>query len=104
MESVVDSKHSLFLTTMIIGDNFWHSLTDEVKACIKDAAIRAGRRERDTTIEDGQQARRQLEDDGIIVYDPTEQELADIKIRMQTVYDEFEQTFPIGMIDQIRKA
>ena len=104
MQSVVDSKHALFLTTMIIGDNFWHSLTDEVKACIKDAAIRAGRRERDTTIEDGQQARRQLEDDGIIVYDPTEQELADIKIRMQTVYDEFEQTFPIGMIDQIRKA
>lgn len=104
MKSVVDSKHALFLTTMIIADSFWHNLSDEVKACIKDAAIRAGRRERDTTIEDGQMARKQLEQDGIVVYDPSEQELAEIKQRMQVVYDEFEQTFPNNMIDKIRRA
>lgn len=104
IKSVVDSKHSLFLTTMIIGDRFWHSLSDEVKACIKDAAIRAGRRERDTTIEDGQQARQQLIDDGITVYDPTPEELAALKARMQTVYDKFEHTFPDNMIQRIRMS
>lgn len=104
MKSVVDSKHALFLTTMIIADSFWHSLSDEVKACIKDAAIRAGRRERDTTIEDGQQARGQLESDGVIVYDPTEEELAELKEKMQVVYDKFENTFPDNMIERIRKA
>lgn len=104
IQSVVDSKHALFLTTMIIGDRFWHSLSDEVKACIKDAAIRAGRRERETTIEDGQQARQQLINDGITVYDPTEQEIQDLKTRMQSVYDKFENSFPNGMIDQIRKS
>jgi TRAP-type C4-dicarboxylate transport system substrate-binding protein len=53
IQSVVDSKHSLFLTTMIIGDRFWDSLSAEVKAVIKTAAIQAGRNERQTTIVDG---------------------------------------------------
>jgi TRAP-type C4-dicarboxylate transport system substrate-binding protein len=104
MKSVVDSKHALFLTTMIIADSFWNTLSDEVKACIKDAALRAGRRERDTTIEDGQQARGQLESDGIVVYDPTDTELVELKEKMQVVYDKFESTFPDNMIDRIRKA
>jgi TRAP-type C4-dicarboxylate transport system substrate-binding protein len=104
IQSVVDSKHALFLTTMIIGDRFWHSLSSEVKACIKDAAIRAGRRERETTIADGQQAREQLIQDGITVYDPTPEEIETLKIRMQTVYDQFERTFPNNMIERIRRS
>lgn len=104
IKSVVDSQHSLFLTTMIIADSFWNTLSDEVKAIIKDAAIKAGRRERDTTIEDGQQARRQLEADGVVVYDPSDEEIEALKAKMQVVYDEFEATFPNGMVEAIRKA
>lgn len=104
MQSVVDSKHALFLTTMIIADSFWHTLSGDVKACIKDAAIRAGRRERETTIADGQQARNQLISDGIAVYDPTETEIDDLKSKMQVVYDKFENTFPDNMIERIRRA
>ena len=104
MQSVVDSKHALFLTTMIIADSFWHSLSPEVKACIKDAAIRAGRRERETTIADGQEARQQFIDDGITVYDPTAAEIEELKVKMQVVYDKFENTFPDNMIERMRRA
>jgi len=104
MQSVVDSKHSLFLTTMIIAESFWTSLSQEVKDIIKDAAIRAGRQERDTTIEDGQQARRQLEQDGIKIYDPKPEELEDLKNKMKLVYDEFEHTFQNKLIDRIRRS
>ena len=104
IQSVVDSKHSLFLTTMIIADSFWHTLSDEVKACIKDAALRAGRRERDTTIADGEQARDQLIADGVTVYHPSAEEIETLKARMQVVYDEFESTFPEGMIQKIRQS
>lgn len=104
MRSVVDSKHSLFLTTMIIAESFWTSLSQEVKDIIKDAAIRAGRQERDTTIEDGQQARRQLEQDGIKIYDPKPEELEDLKNKMKLVYDEFEHTFQNKLIDRIRRS
>ena len=56
-KSVLDTKHSLFLTTMIMRDDFWSTLSPEVQAVIKDAAIKAGRREREVTIQDGEDAK-----------------------------------------------
>ena len=104
IQSVVDSKHSLFLTTMIIGDRFWDSLSDEVRAVIKTAAIQAGRNERHTTIEDGQQARARLLNEGKNIYEPTVEETTDMKARMQVVYNEFESTFSNNLVERIRKA
>jgi TRAP-type C4-dicarboxylate transport system substrate-binding protein len=89
---------------MIIGDRFWDSLSDEVRAVIKTAAIQAGRNERTTTIEDGQQARARLINEGKSVYEPTAEETADMKARMQVVYNEFESTFGNNLIERIRKA
>jgi TRAP-type C4-dicarboxylate transport system substrate-binding protein len=104
IQSVVDSKHSLFLTTMIIGDRFWDSLSTEVKAVIKQAAIQAGRNERQTTIVDGVQARDRLISEGKTVYEPTAEETTEMKTRMQSVYVEFESTFADNLIQRIRKA
>jgi C4-dicarboxylate-binding protein DctP len=104
ISSVVDSKHSLFLTTMIIGDRFWESLSDEVRAVIKTAAIQAGRNERQTTIEDGQQARARLLSEGKTVYEPTAEETAEMKTKMKAVYDEFESTFADNLIERIQRT
>lgn len=104
IQSVVDSKHSLFLTTMIIGDRFWESLSNEVRAVIKKAAIQAGRNERHTTIEDGQQARARLLSEGKSVYEPTAEETEAMKAKMQAVYAEFESTFADNLIARIQKA
>ena len=103
-KTVLDTKHSLFLTTMIMRDDFWQQLSPEVRAVIKDAAIRAGRREREVTIEDGEKARKQLIADGIDVVEPTEQEIANWKEKTKVVYEKFEPTFSPGLIEQIKKA
>jgi len=71
---------------------------------IKDAAIRAGRREREVTIQDGEDARQQLIADGVEVIDPTPEEIADWKAKTQAVYEKFEPTFTPGLIDQIKKS
>lgn len=104
IQSVVDSKHSLFLTTMIIGDRFWDSLSAEVKAVIKAAAIQAGRNERQTTIVDGEQARDRLISEGKTVYEPTAQETTDMKDKMSVVYDQFADFFTPGLINKIKKS
>jgi TRAP-type C4-dicarboxylate transport system substrate-binding protein len=103
-KSVLDTKHSLFLTTMIMRDDFWNTLSPEVKAVIKDAAIKAGRREREVTIQDGETARQQLIADGINIVDLTDAEKADWKEKTKTVYEKFEPTFTPGLIDRIKKA
>jgi TRAP-type C4-dicarboxylate transport system substrate-binding protein len=103
-KSVVDSKHSLFLTTMIMREDFWNTLSPEVRAVIKDAAIKAGRREREVTIQDGEDAKQQLIADGIDIVDLTEEETAEWKSKAQVVYDKFEPTFSPGLVDRIKKA
>jgi TRAP-type C4-dicarboxylate transport system substrate-binding protein len=103
-KTVLDTKHSLFLTTMIMRDDFWQTLSPEVKSVIKDAAIRAGRREREVTIQDGEDARQQLLADGIDVVEPTTQEISEWKQKTQAVYEKFEPTFTPGLIDKIRKS
>lgn len=103
-KSVVDSKHSLFLTTMIMREDFWKGLSPEVKAVIKDAAIKAGRREREVTIQDGENAKQRLLADGVNIVDLTAQETAEWKEKTQVVYDKFEPTFSPGLIDRIKKA
>lgn len=103
-KSVIDSKHSLFLTTMIMRDDFWKTLSPEVRAVIKDAAIKAGRREREVTIQDGENAKQQLITDGIDVIDLSAEETAEWKEKTQTVYEKFEPTFTPGLIDRIKKA
>jgi TRAP-type C4-dicarboxylate transport system substrate-binding protein len=103
-KTVIDSKHSLFLTTMIMRDDFWKTLSPEVQAVIKDAAIRAGRREREVTIQDGEDAKQQLIADGIDVVDPTPEEIANWKSKTQAVYEKFGPTFSPGLIEQIKKS
>lgn len=103
-ESVIDSKHSLFLTTMIMRDDFWQTLSPEVQAVIKDAAIRAGRKERETTIVDGEEARQRLLAEGVNIHDLTPEEKALWEAKTQTVYEKFEPTFTPGLIDKIRRA
>ena len=103
-KSVLDTKHSLFLTTMIMRDDFWQQLTPEVQAVIKDAAIKAGRKERITTIEDGEQAKAMLIADGVEIHELSEQETAEFKSKTQIVYEMFEPTFSPGLIDKIKKA
>jgi len=103
-ESVIDSKHSLFLTTMIMRNDFWQQLSPEVRAVIKDAAIRAGRKERETTIADGEEARQRLIADGVNIHELTPNERAEWKAKTQSVYEKFEPTFTPGLIDQIKRS
>ena len=103
-KSVVDSKHSLFLTTMIMREDFWATLSPEVRAVIKDAAIKAGRREREVTIQDGEDAKQKLIADGVNIVDLTEEETAEWKHKAQAVYEKFEPTFSPGLVDRIKKA
>lgn len=103
-KSVIDSRHTLFLTTMLISEPFWNTLSDEVRAVIKNAAIEAGRKERAETIRDGQEARDQLVKDGATIVELDAKEDAEFRARARSVYEEFKDFFPPGLIDNIRKA
>jgi TRAP-type C4-dicarboxylate transport system substrate-binding protein len=103
-QSVIDSKHSLFLTTMLVSEKFWDNLSDAVKSIIKKAAIEAGRSERLETIEDGQQAKQQLATDGTRVLELSVEEEKMFREKTAVVYEQFADFFEPGLIDQIKKS
>ena len=105
-KSVIDTGHSLFLTSMIIGNRFWDSLSPQVQAVIKQDAVLAGREERAETIRDGARAEQQLvEQEGANIVKWTQEQRESAKSALSDVYDQFRDTFTPGLIDAIeRKA
>jgi TRAP-type C4-dicarboxylate transport system substrate-binding protein len=89
---------------MIMRNDFWEKLSPEVRAVLKDAAIKAGRKERETTIKDGEEAKAKLIQEGKQIYELTQEETADFKEKTKVVYEKFKNTFTPGLIDKIKKA
>jgi hypothetical protein len=103
-QSILDTHHSLFLTSMIMRNDFYKTLSPEVQAVIKDAAIRAGRKERETTIMDGEEAKARLIAEGVAIRELTPEEKTEFIEKTKVVYDEFKDAFTPGLIDKIRKG
>jgi len=103
--SVIDTEHSLFLTSMIIGDKFWAALSADVQAVIKKAAIEAGREERAETIRDGERAKvRLVQEEGATIHTLSVAERAEAIAKTAVVYDQFADMFTPGLVDAIRAA
>lgn len=103
-KSVIDTEHSLFLTSMIIADSFWNGLSDDVKSVIKRAAIEAGREERAETIRDGERAKLRLVSEGATINPLSAEEKQIAKQKTSVVYAQFENFFTPGLVDKIRLA
>jgi C4-dicarboxylate-binding protein DctP len=102
-KSVIDTEHSLFLTSMIIADSFWNSLSSEVQDIIKKAAILAGREERAETIRDGNLAKKRLvEEEGATIHPLTSEEKTLAKEKTSVVYHQFKDFFTTGLVDRIK--
>lgn len=102
-KTVIDTGHSLFLTSMIIGDRFWDSLSPAVQDVIKQAAVLAGREERSETIRDGARAEQRLvEEEGANIVKWTQEQREAAKIALSGVYDQFSDTFTPGLVDSVR--
>jgi TRAP-type C4-dicarboxylate transport system substrate-binding protein len=102
-KTVIDTGHSLFLTSMIIGDRFWDSLSPAVQDVIKQAAVLAGREERAETIRDGARAEQRLvEEEGANIVKWTQEQREAAKIALSSVYDQFSDTFTPGLVDSVR--
>lgn len=99
---MIDSKHTLFLTTMLVSEKFWDSLSDDIKGIIKHAAVEAGRVERAETIADGQDARQQLANSGAKIIDLSEEDDRLFREKTAVVYEQFADLFEPGLIDNIR--
>lgn len=97
-----DTKHSLFLTSMIVRKDFWASLNIDLQQVMKRAAVAAAREERAESIRDGEQAKQKAISEGIEVIALGEESTKAFVAASQSVYEKFEDFFTPGLVDSIK--
>jgi TRAP-type C4-dicarboxylate transport system substrate-binding protein len=99
---VTDTKHSLFLTAIIINKQVWDGLSPEMQQCMQEAAIEAAQSERNESLEDNEMAIQRCKEEGIPVVEWDSTEIEKFKDMTKPVYDYFENEFPTGLIESIK--
>lgn len=100
-----DTQHSLFLTSIIVGKNFWNSLTPELRTIMSEAAIIAANVERKESVADVKVIQEKCKADGIAVVTLSETEQNKFKLATSSVYEKYSDGFfTNGLLDKIIKT
>lgn len=102
IESVVETNHSLFLTSIIVNIDWWNSLPESVQEIFAIAAKQAAKIERELSIKDGEDSLKKLQDNGVTVVQLGQDEMTDLRNKAETVYEKYTDFFEPGLVDSIR--
>ena len=102
---VTDTKHSLFLTSIIVSERWWSGLDDELKSKLATAARNAARLERQWSIEDAEAiASQDPAETGVYYKELSTEEMAKFESLTAPLYNKYDGMFMPGLVDQIRKS
>jgi TRAP-type C4-dicarboxylate transport system substrate-binding protein len=96
------TEHSLFLTSILIGSDFWDSLSPELQSVVKEASLAAARYERELSVEDIELVQKRAMEDGIEVIKMSKEEQDRFANATQVVYSKFTNYFTPGLVDKIK--
>ena len=104
IKTIVDTQHSLFLTSIVVNNDWWNSLSDDFKDILTSAALQAARNERELSIKDGEDSLVKLMAQGVSYIKPTDEKMAEFKSKTSGVYDKFDADyFGEDLVGQIKK-
>ena len=103
---ITDSKHSLFLTTIVINKDFYNSLSEEYQEIFNKAAKEAAMIERKQTIEDSKNFKKNYKELCSGLYEFSEEDIEKFKSATKTLYssDFAKQAFTPGLLKKIQNA
>jgi TRAP-type C4-dicarboxylate transport system substrate-binding protein len=105
---VADTKHSMFLTTILCNDEFMNSLSEQDKEHFYEAALRASRIERKQSVADAEEIKtitaRQKNLGIEEVVEWSDEEIAKLKQIWAPLYKKYEKFFTFDILNKIKKA
>ena len=104
---VSNTKHSMYLTSILIAKDFWNSLSTEEQGYIETAALASSRLERAWSVADAEKiATSQEEQDklGISYSEFSETERDKLKETVEPIYTKYRQFFTPDLVDGIIRA
>jgi len=101
IKTIIDTQHSLFLTSIVVNNDWWNSLDQEVQDIFMQAAKEAAKNERALSLVDGEKSVNKLVDNGVKLINLSAEEMNSLKQMTKPVYDKYESS--LSFINQIRK-
>lgn len=102
IDTIIDTEHSLFLTSIVVNTDWWNGLPDRVRDIFMSAALEAARNERELSIRDGLASLDRLAQSGVKIVRPDAQEKQRLKDSVQSVYAKYQDSLGPDLIDSIR--
>lgn len=101
--NLTNTKHSLFLTSIIIGNKFWASLDTETQAKFQEACTYASRLERQWSVQEAEEfaAKGDHSDIGVKYREFDQTETEKFKELIKPLYNKYREFFYPGLIDGI---
>jgi TRAP-type C4-dicarboxylate transport system substrate-binding protein len=105
---MIDSKHSMYLTSILVSEQFWSMLSAEEQAFIKDAAVEAARLERKWSVNDGEEivSSKEIQEEigikGVMSFD--EEQTAILKEKVAPLYEKYDEIFTPGLLQAMKDA
>jgi TRAP-type C4-dicarboxylate transport system substrate-binding protein len=108
MPYVLNSKHSMYLTSILVAESFWSLLSAEEQAQFKSAAVEAARVERQWSVADGEEILNTpalQEKMGIkAITELDAEQTAILKDKVEAIYNKYDNIFTKGLLEEIRTA
>jgi hypothetical protein len=104
---IANTKHNMYLTSILISKEFWHNLSTEDKEAVQSAALYTSRLERAWSIEDSRKISDSKEEQdklGIHYNEFSDSELDKLKQAVQPLYNKYAQFFTPDLVDGIIKS
>lgn len=101
--TVNDTKHSLFLTSIIVNKDFFAKFDADTQAILSQAAFNAARQERTESVADIPNIIKQCEENNIPVVAMSAEEEAKFKAITAPVYDMYRDYFTAGLVQRIQE-
>jgi hypothetical protein len=80
---VYKTNHSMFLTTVVVSNKFWNTLTEKQQEAFRQAGLVASRQERQWSIQDGERFEAEAEQKGITITEMTAEDTEKLKHKAQ---------------------
>ena len=104
---IARTDHSMFLTTILINNDFFNSLTPEQQQAMTQASAHVAKLERSWTVSEADQIEADTESHerkGISYHRFAEAEIAKLKQKVQPLYDKYRDIFSPQLVDDMIKA
>ena len=104
LPTINDTAHSLFLTSILIGDEFWASLTEAQQSVIQNAATVAATSERTESIKDIAKTEALCKEQGITINRLAETVRNERADKTAYMYDKYSSMFSSNLLASIKAA